>query len=38
MSYYWFNREKILKNPKDKYLNKGGKKRLLNIILLTEKF
>ena len=26
MSYYWFNREKILKNAKDKY-NKGGKKK-----------
>ena len=26
MSYYWFNREKILKNAKDKYCNKGGKK------------
>ena len=27
MSYYWFNREKILKNEKDKYHNKGGKKK-----------
>ena len=26
MSYYWFNRKKILKNAKDKYHNKGGKK------------
>ena len=26
-SYYWFNREKILKNAKDKYHNKGGKKK-----------
>ena len=33
MSYYWFDREKILKNARDKY-NKGGKKRLLSIILL----
>ena len=27
MSYYWFNREKILKNAWDKYLNKGGKQK-----------
>ena len=38
MSYYWLNREKILKNAKGKCHNKGGKKRLLSIILLTEKF
>ena len=38
MSYYWFNKGKILKDTKDKYHNKGGKKRLLSIILLTEKF
>ena len=38
MSYYWFNREKALKNARDKYHNKGGKKRLLSIILLIEKF
>ena len=25
MSYYWFNRENLLKNPCDKYHNKGGK-------------
>ena len=25
MSYYWFNREKLLKNAWDKYHNKGGK-------------
>ena len=24
MSYYWFNREKILKDAWDKYHNKGG--------------
>ena len=38
MNYYWFNREKILKNEKDKYHNKGGKKRLLGIILKIKKF
>ena len=27
MSYYWFDRKKILKNAKDKYHNKGGKKK-----------
>ena len=27
MSYYCFNREKILKNALDKYHNKGGKEK-----------
>ena len=27
MSYYWFNREKLLKNIQDKYHNKGGKQK-----------
>ena len=27
MSYYWFNREKLLKNAWDKYQNKGGKQK-----------
>ena len=27
MSYYWFNREKSLKNAWDKYHNKGGKQK-----------
>ena len=27
MSYYWFNREKLLKNAWDKYYNKGGKEK-----------
>ena len=27
MSYYWFNREKLLKNAWDKYHNKGGKEK-----------
>ena len=25
MSYYWFNKEELLKNSKAKYRNKGGK-------------
>ena len=27
MSYYWFNREKLLENTWDKYHNKGGKQK-----------
>ena len=27
MSYYWFNREKLLKNAWDKYHNKRGKQK-----------
>ena len=27
MSYHWFDREKILKNTKDKHYNKGGKQK-----------
>ena len=27
MIYFWFNREKLLKNTWDKYHNKGGKQR-----------
>ena len=27
MSYYWFNREKLLKNVRDKYHNEGGKQK-----------
>ena len=27
MSYYWFNREKLLKNAWNKYHNKGGKEK-----------
>ena len=25
MSYYWFNREKMLKDARNKYNNRGGK-------------
>ena len=27
MSYYWFNREELLKKAKIKYHNKGGKEK-----------
>ena len=27
MSYYWFNKEKLLKKAWDKYHNKGGKQK-----------
>ena len=27
MSYYWFNREKLLKNAWNKYHNEGGKQK-----------
>ena len=27
MSYYWFSREKLLKNAWNKYHNKGGKQK-----------
>ena len=27
MSYYWFNREELLKKEKTKYHNKGGKEK-----------
>ena len=27
MSYYWFNRKKLLKNAWNKYHNKGGKQK-----------
>ena len=35
MSYYWFNREKILKFARGKHHNKGGKK---SITLKIKKF
>ena len=28
MSYYWFNREELLKKAKTKYLNKGGNEKV----------
>ena len=34
MSYYWLDREKILKNAWYIYRPKGGKRKLLCIILL----
>ena len=27
MRYYWFNRENLLKNARDKYHNKGDKEK-----------
>ena len=27
MSYYWFNREELLKKANEKYHNKGGKEK-----------
>ena len=27
MSYYWFNREELLKKAKEKYGKKGGKQK-----------
>ena len=38
MSYYWFNGEKALKKTRDKYHSKRGRKMLLGVILLIEKF
>ena len=38
MSYYWFNRDKILKNGRNKHDKKGSKKLLLNIIKTIHKF
>ena len=31
MSYYWFNKEKLLKNAWIKYHNEGGKQKVANI-------
>ena len=36
MSYYWFNREKILKYAWDRYQNKGGKQKPANQDVLRE--
>ena len=38
MTYHWSNRKNILKNAKDKYHNKGGKKNLLSIVSQIKKF
>ena len=37
MSYYWFNREELLKKANEKYHNKGVKKKPLNIIKIIKK-
>ena len=38
MNYYQLNRDKLLKNAKNRYHNGGGKKKSLNIIRITKKF
>ena len=38
MSYYWFNREKILKNTGDKYHNKGGEKKAAKYYIANKTF
>ena len=32
INYYWLNRQELLQKAKEKYHNKGGKRKLLNII------
>ena len=36
MSYYWFNREELLKKAKAKNHNKGGKEKLLSIMKIIK--
>ena len=38
MSYYWFNKQGLLKKAKEKYHNNGGKKKLPNITLIIKIF
>ena len=37
MSYYWFNRKKLLKNAWDKYHNKGGKQKAAKYYAANQK-
>ena len=37
MSYYWFNREKVLKNAWDEYHNKGGKQKAAKYYAVNQK-
>ena len=37
MSYYWFNREKILKHVWDKYHSKGGKQKAYKYYAANQK-
>ena len=37
MSYYWFNREKLLKDPWNKYHNKGGKEKAAKYYAANQK-
>ena len=38
MSYYWFNREKLLKNAWNKYHNKGGKHKAAKNYAANQEF
>ena len=38
MSWYWFNKQELLKKAKTKYDNNSGKEKLLNIIEIIEMF
>ena len=38
MTHDWFNRQELLEKANDRHHNGDGKKKLLNIILKTEKF
>ena len=37
MSYYWFNRENLLKNAWNKYHNKGGKQKAAKYYAANQK-
>ena len=37
-NYYWFNREKILTNKRDKYHNKGGEKKAAKYYIPNKTF
>ena len=37
MNYYWFNREKLLKNARNKYHNKGGKQKVAKYYATNQK-
>ena len=36
MSYYWFNRQKLLQKAKDKYHNCGGKEKAVEYYLANK--
>ena len=37
MSYYWFSKEKLLKNAWDKYHNKGGQQKVAKYYAANQK-